>query len=154
MPTKDPYAIESQSGHDDDDDNWGLDAFAERVRRNSSIDAKQTYQGSKRGRVEGMEVGKKETTTKASKEFSASTLAFGRELADCSPKDAASLSKTQRAKAWKKLPTTSKKQSTRSLKSPMWKDGAWSVAHLPVVTINEDSDDDECFLCKYRLEER
>ena len=120
-----PYAVYAPEDSDDEDF-WGLDAFAARLKRNSSMHVKKTYQG---GRVAGMKAEKRKTAMKKIScpgYFSASILEFGREVEDGSTNG-------------------SSEDSTDKSKKKVW-----SNKHLPLLEI--DSDDDECFLCKYKVE--
>jgi len=129
----DPYAPD-----DEDDDAWGLESFAARIRRNSSLHVKKTFHG---GRVAGMDAEKVETAkgkkTNCPGYFSPSTLEFGREMEEGSAAGSSDDSANECKAAATKKPRVEKK--------------VWTNEHLPLVKINVESDDDECFLCKYKM---
>jgi len=64
--------------------------------------------------------------------FSVSTLEFGRDIEDES---------------------TEEEEEEESKTQTLEKIRKWSNAHLKLVQINVDSDDDECFLCKYKMDQ-
>ena len=147
----DPYALHDTTDVNDGDD-WGLGAFAARVKRNSVGRITHTYQrrggrggrGGGRGRVGRMEVGRRKApkTTRSSTtttEFSSSTLAFGREA-------------EARSSTTSEESSVSESRKRKMKKKKKRKKSEWSASKFPVIRVNVDSDDDQCFLCKYTME--
>lgn len=131
--TKDPYSLDDEEEEED----WGLDEFGNRLQRNSGIDAKMTFGGKRRGRVSGMEKTARKKANKRrqrSSGLSTSTLAFGNQL------EAAGMQSSRHTNS-----------SRKRIAEEKWRK---KTANLKVLQINEDSEDDECFLCKYRMKEQ
>ena len=97
-----------------------------------------TFGGKRRGRVSGMEKTARKKANKRrqrSSGLSTSTLAFGSQLEAAGRQSASRHSDSSR----------------RRIAEEKWRK---KTANLKVLQINEDSEDDECFLCKYRMKEQ
>ena len=87
--------------------------------------------------AEKVETAKGKKKTNCPGYFSPSTLEFGREMEEGSAAGSSDDSANECKAAATKKPRVEKK--------------VWTNEHLPLVKINVESDDAECFLCKYKM---